>query len=215
MRRNERFTTASAVPGWSGSKAMRTFQFGCGRCKKKISLSLASSSVQAVCPECRSEIFVDAFPALFQEAAPGVPGEVVLAADQSNCFFHPAKRAVVTCESCGRFLCALCDIELGGRHLCSRCIERETAKGNLQQLENHRTRYDDIALALAIWPILIIWITCITAIASIYIAVRYWKSPRSIVRGSNFRFISAIIIALLQLMGWSYLGFRLLFPLFQ
>jgi len=194
---------------------MRTFQLDCGRCKKKISLPLANSSVGAVCPECRSKIIIDTFPALFREAAPGVPGEAVLAADQSSCFFHPAKRAIIACESCGRFLCTLCDIELSGRHLCSVCIERETAKGKFQQLENHRVRYDDVALALAIWPMLMIWITCITATASIYVALRYWKSPRSIVRGNSFRFISAIIISSLQLMGWGYLGFRLLFPLLQ
>jgi hypothetical protein len=120
----------------------------------------------------------------------------------------------VACEGCGRFLCSLCEIEMSGRRLCATCIERGAAKGKIKRLENTRVRYDDVALSLAIIPIFFIWITFITASAALYVALRYWKAPRSLVRPSRWKFVVAIIFSFLELMGWGYFGVRMLTPLF-
>ena len=114
-----------------------------------------------------------------------------------------AKKAVVPCAGCGRFLCALCDCELNGQHFCPACLETGKSKGKIKTLENQRTRYDTIALGLAILPVLIFYLTIVTAPMTLFVAIRYWNAPQSIVRRTRFRFILAIVIALLQIGGWT------------
>jgi hypothetical protein len=121
---------------------------------------------------------------------------------ESSCFFHPQKKAVVPCAGCGRFLCALCDCALGSEHFCPACLEVGKSKGKIKNLDNQRTRYDTIALGLALLPLLIFYLTLITAPMALFVAIRYWNAPRSLVQSSRIRLILAIIIALLEIGGW-------------
>src|SRR5437773_6957397 len=154
------------------------------------------------CPGCGAELQVEVFPALFRPFTPGRAGEAVMLEGESTCFYHPSKKAVRPCEGCGRFLCALCDCELHGQHFCPTCLEVGKRKGKIKSLENHRTLYDSIALSLALLPLLIFYLTFITAPAALFIAVRYWKAPRSLVHRSRIRLVLAMIFASLQILGW-------------
>ena len=40
---------------------------------------------------------------------------------------------------------------------------------------------------------------------ALFVAIRYWKAPPSILRRTKIRFVAAIIIALLQIAGWAAL----------
>lgn len=121
---------------------------------------------------------------------------------ESSCFYHPQKKAVLPCDGCGRFVCALCDCQLNGQHFCPVCLETGKTKGKIKSLDNQRTLYDRIALSLAIYPLLIFYFTLITAPMALFVAIRYWKSPPSLVRRGKIRFVVAIIFALLQIAGW-------------
>jgi hypothetical protein len=116
---------------------------------------------------------------------------------------------VLPCDACGRFLCALCDCEHQGRHFCPACLETGRTKGKVKSLENTRIRYDNIALALTLYPLLIFYFTIITAPIALFVAIRYWKSPRGLVQPSSARFVLAIVFATLQLAGWTALGIAL------
>lgn len=154
------------------------------------------------CASCGSSLRVDVFPAFFRGlAAPSAPEEITVHAD-AGCFFHPRKRAIVPCDACGRFLCAICDVEFDGRHLCPGCLEGGKKKGKLQNLENSRTLYDRLALALAVYPVLFFYATIVTAPMAFFVSIRYWKAPPSIVGGTKTRFVAAMILALLQIAGW-------------
>jgi hypothetical protein len=78
-----------------------------------------------------------------------------VAEGEATCFFHPQKRAQVPCDACGRFLCALCDCEFGDQHLCPACLESGARKRHIQVLEPSRTRWDQIAWALVILPLVL------------------------------------------------------------
>jgi hypothetical protein len=147
---------------------------------------------------------VEVFPALLSAPRVGGAGEAVLIEGESSCFYHPAKRAAAACDSCGRFLCALCDIDLNGRHLCPGCLQTGKRKGKLKQLENHRLLYDSLSFTLALAPMLIFYFTILTAPATIYIVLRHGKAEGSIVGRSKWRMVVAFIIALLQIAGWVY-----------
>ena len=110
---------------------------------------------------------------------------------------------MVPCSSCGRFICALCDVELDGRHLCPACLETGKRKHTIETLENQRVLYDRIAMYLALVPLLLMWpVTVITAPISLYVAIRYWNKPVGFPVGGKWRYVLAIILAVLQIVGW-------------
>lgn len=164
--------------------------------------ALGNTPELAKCPSCNVTIYVAVFPQMFRPPERGRSGETLLTDGEASCYYHSHKKAVVACSNCGRFLCALCDIDFNGRHLCSLCLEAANRKKNIKNLENRRVLYDDLALSLAIVPLIIFYLTLITAPIVLYIAIRYWKAPTSIMPRSKFRFVLAILIALLQIAGW-------------
>jgi len=157
------------------------------------------------CPACGVPLLAEVFPALFRTIPAGRSGEVIMVEGESSCFYHPQKKAVLPCDGCGRFLCALCDCPLHGQHFCPACLEAGRTKGKIKSLENQRTLYDSIALSLTILPLIFYYLTFMTAPVAIYVAIRYWNAPQSIVRRSKIRFIMAILIALLEIAGWAAL----------
>ena len=179
----------------------------CPSCQEGVADEFYNQPGLLPCPYCSTPIQVEVFPAQFRKISPGQAGEAVLVDGESSCFFHPQKKAVRPCDSCGRFVCALCDCELHHQHYCPACLESGKTKGKIQSLETQRTLYDGMALSLAIYPMLIFYFTLITAPITLFIAIRYWKAPPSLVpRHRKTRLVAAIILASLQLLGWG-LGF--------
>lgn len=160
----------------------------------------------APCPACGVPLQVEVFPSLFRKISAGQSGEAVMVEGESSCFYHPQKKAVLPCDGCGRFLCALCDCVIEGRHFCPACLETGKTKGKIKSLDNERTLYDSLALALALYPMIIcFYFTIVTAPMALFVAIRYWKAPQSILRRTKMRFIAAIIISVLQIAGWTTL----------
>ena len=58
---------------------------------------------------------------------------------------------------------------------------------------------------VAVSSILIYWFTIFTAPVVIYLTIRHWNSPSSIIPRTKIRFVLAFIIASLQIAGWIYL----------
>ena len=175
----------------------------CPKCNTLVAVETLNRGLSSPCPGCGSGLQAEVFPALFRTFTPGRDGELVMVEGESSCFYHPQKKAVLPCQACGRFLCALCDCELHGEHFCPTCLEVGRTKGKIKNLENERTRYDSVALSLSVLPLLAFYITLLTAPMAIYVALRYWKAPLSIVRRSRWRFVLAIMFASLQILGWA------------
>ena len=155
------------------------------------------------CPSCGARTAVEVFPAIYRPFSDGRAAEKIASVEEAACFYHPQKRASVPCDACGRFLCALCDVELSGQHLCPNCIQSGKKKGRLRNLENERVLYDRIALTASLLPLFMWPFTVITAPIALYLSIRHWKSPTSIVpRFSRVRFSFAIFFSLLQIAGW-------------
>jgi len=175
--------------------------------------TIEPQSTWTLCPSCRIPFETEIFPAFFREQTHGQAGEVLLVEGESSCFYHPAKKAVLPCEGCGRFMCALCDCELHGQHFCPACLEAGKTQGKIKSVENRRTLYDTIALALAVLPLVTIlfWVfTLITAPMALFISIRYWNAPRSLIHRTKIRFVIAIAASTLQIVGWGIGIFLLL-----
>lgn len=182
---------------------MATRPPSCPKCLHPLPAGLLNLPELQPCPGCQTPIRVEIFPALFRPIQSGHVGEVILTDTEASCFFHAQKRAVVPCGACGRFLCALCDCELNGQHYCPTCLETGKTKGKIKSLEAGRTRYDNIALALALYPFLIFYFTLICAPIALFFVIRHWNSPRGLTEPSRARLITAGVIALLEIAGWA------------
>jgi hypothetical protein len=174
----------------------------CPKCRAWLFDGIFNQPEWMPCPACGAPLQIEVFPALFRKINAGQSGEAILIEGESGCFYHPQKKAVLPCNGCGRFLCALCDCELNGQHFCPACLEAGKTKGKIKNLDNERTLYDNIALSLAVYPLLIFYFTLLTAPMVLFVAIRYWKVPQSILRRTKIRCVAAIIISLLQITGW-------------
>lgn len=174
----------------------------CTRCKTPLSAEVVNTFALVPCPACNVSMRADVYPALFRKIPSGHTGDLVQTEKESGCFYHPAKKAEVACSACGRFLCALCDVEFNNRHLCPMCLEKGKTKRKIKNLENHRIRYGKIALFVALIPMLLIWPTLVSAPIVVFMVIRYWNAPRSIIPRTRIRFVLAFGIACLQIGAW-------------
>jgi len=164
--------------------------------------NLCNTAKSAICPGCDRPIHADVFPALFRDQQPGRSAEAILEAGVSSCFYHEGKKAVVPCDGCGRFLCALCDVELNNQHLCPSCFDNSRTKGTLVNLEAKRFVYDSAALSLAVLPLLIWPVTIITSPLAVGFGIFSFFRPGSLVGRKYVRGILAVVIGLGQMAGW-------------
>jgi len=171
-----------------------------------------NASVFAPCPHCRSAVQCEVFPALYAGPRIGRPGDPLVDAAEASCFFHAEKRAAVACDSCGRFLCSLCDLDMGGRHICPQCFTAGRKKGALRDLDHYRVSWAGIALLVAVLPALAFsFVMPFTAVAALALAAIGLRKPGSITgRRRIVTYVLAIGIALAELGGSVFIGKKLI-----
>ncbi len=174
----------------------------CTRCTAPLPAAFLNTRSLAPCPNCSALVQAEAFPALFRERATAQAGEAILVEGEAGCFFHPQKRASIPCSNCGRFLCALCDVEINDRHLCPACLESGAQKGNLVQFGTKRTLWDSAALGTALLPLLMWPLTVVTGPLAVGLGIYALFKPSSIIPRTRVRAYLAILIGLAQIAGW-------------
>jgi hypothetical protein len=187
----------------------------CCNCDFPLAAPMRSSSENVKCPICLQTNSIKLFQAALRPPEQGQNGETLTLDDDSSCFYHPSKKAVIACEHCGRFLCALCDIEMHGKRLCPTCVESGVTEGKLTELRSEVMFHDDIALSMAIFPMVFIWPTIISSIVTMaYVLFHSRKSFQTPYPRRKWRYFLAFLIAALQASGWAYFGISLLTKVF-
>jgi hypothetical protein len=151
-------------------------------------------------------------PPSLPEVPPG-PGETA-------CFYNPNRRATKVCDHCGVFVSDAWAARWGSQTVCLKCLEDLRTKHKDTRFEAKRTLWDNIALFLAVGP----WVLCAmffatfflygfglfciiatvaTAPAAIFVALRYWNAPRSLVPRGRGRLIWALTLSLVQVGLWT------------
>lgn len=175
----------------------------CPKCSTELSEDLLNATDQRTCPECKRLLLVKVFPAFRREMPKGKVGERLGTESEASCFFHSSKRALVSCDGCGRFLCGLCDLEVNNKHLCPPCLEAGAKKGRISDLESERLDYNHLVFYVALLPLIAWPITLVTAPAALYMGVRHWNSPRSLVTESRFLMVFGMIFGAFEVMAWA------------
>lgn len=153
----------------------------------------------APCPACNNSIRIAVFPALLR-AQERIAAEIFAVSEgEASCYNHVSKRAAVSCNHCGRFLCLLCAIEVSGQNWCPDCLLNAKVKHNLREVQSERTLYDSIALSLATFPFLVIYPAFVTAPLAIFLSIRFWKKPGSLVPRTKIRFILALLFSIAEI----------------
>ena len=175
----------------------------CDKCQTPLPGAVVNTLTPMECPACGAGIIVQIFPAFLRPAARGRASEVLASQEDAGCFYHPQKKAVVPCADCGRFLCALCDLEIDGRHVCPTCMEIARQAGKGLRTSGQRTLHDQVALTVTVVG-MVLGVSFITGPVALFMVVRYWNEPaRSPVPRSRSRLIVAGILALLQTLAWA------------
>ena len=169
----------------------------CPKCKRAFEVDSGDAEEFAnKCPGCDATLHTYLFPAFARRRESGAQAAAIFDTTDASCFYHPQKQAAQVCDGCGRMICQLCSIDLSGQHLCPACISSGRKKGRITTLENNRTRWDSIALSLAVFGVFMSVAAIVLSPAAIYMAVKHWNDPGSVVTGSSkVKFVVAIVIA--------------------
>ena len=176
----------------------------CPACGFALPLDALAHGGEAPCPQCRARLRGALFPAFWnpETAAPGLADHA--GEGEAVCFFHPENRAALTCDRCGRFLCEVCDMPLGTRHLCPTCLTSGLGGEKLPELVARRFLWANTALLAGLLPLvfgLFVWPGFIvTGPAAIFCALFGWKRPGSLPRGRrHWVAVLGLICGVLQL----------------
>ena len=128
------------------------------------------------------------FPAITEKVESIELSSQVKLSEESACYFHEDKKAQCACSQCGRYLCALCDIEFNNEHICSSCIHSNKSKDKAGQYETKRVLHGSIALFVVFAPfatlVLYVFAFLLAPFNIIYLIVT-WKKPGPMY--SNFK----------------------------
>jgi len=177
----------------------------CPYCLKKLSSQINGIEKKSVCPHCGKPINWYIFPRYFsKETKDEIPNNI-LVEGESACFYHANKKAVVTCNQCGRFLCSLCDLELNNEHICPNCFNSSKKNKKNFEYEESRILYDDLALSIAFWPIFTFYFTIFGSFISLFLSIKYWNINSSIIEHNKSKKIFAIILSIIEILFWIFL----------
>ena len=173
----------------------------CPSCNGEVA-QIATADGWQNCPFCLQRLQISLWP-----VAQTNTNATIALSDQATCFFHPDKAFQSCCNRCGRFVCALCDLQLGAEHVCPACFERGRGALNVDagkaEWRHRDVLYDSIAMTIG-WIWIVFWPTIIAALpAAIVLHIKYRNTPRA---------------ALIPRRGWrfwmAYVGFVWLPALF-
>ena len=182
----------------------------CPQCKLALDRALATTADVLVCPACTSRLSVVFFPAFDRPPdGPSTSSGSLALEGEAVCFFHTEKRAEVACERCGRFLCALCDLPIGGKHLCPSCFDTQKTP----ELTPRRMVWNQLAFSLGVLPLLLCFLYpfyVATAPAAIFIGLWKWNAEGSLVHGRRWWLsLAAVLGGVIQLGVLGGIGFGL------
>jgi hypothetical protein len=162
--------------------ARRLFPIGvgaviCPSCNGEV-MPVEGKPAWQACPYCEKQLQIRVWGSVQQNT-----NAQAALSDQATCFFHPDKAFQACCQRCGRFVCGLCDLQLGAEHVCPACFERgrinSGAGAGAAEWRHRDVLYDSIAVTIG-WGWILFWPVFVAAVpAAIFLHVKYRKAPRS------------------------------------
>lgn len=179
---------------------MRNTIVRCGQCSGVLRATDGTGAGSIPCPTCGTEVRVWLFPALHR-ARNGQQAQALQEEGHSSCMNHPQKRAISVCDGCGKFLCALCDVDWNGEHLCPACIVHRKDADAEGGMRTRYVHYDLIAMTLALVSIPMWVMGFFLAPMAVFIGIRYWNAPHRPVPYRRWPLVLAMLLGGLVFAG--------------
>lgn len=145
------------------------------------------------CNSCGASVRLETFAAWERPPIPPSKEPQPAREGAAVCFEHEDRLAQADCQQCGRLLCGPCSMELAGQTFCPACLELRLSKGQEGLLQEGSTRWDKIALCMALIPFF-----GITGWIAVGICVAGWRQQRTLPGPVRFVFLLAFLLGLLQ-----------------
>lgn len=182
----------------------------CPKCAATIHPSVLREDIPYSCPTCGVLQHSEVFPAFFEDVEKGRAPELAVMEEDSRCFNHSDKIAVVPCSICGIYLCDLCDIQADGSHFCPKCFKDR--KKDIKSFATGAFMYDEFLLALALLPVIFPPMTLVTAPAVLVMAfVTRGKWDNTPYVRAHWRCYLAVIFAFFELAMWAFVFLSIIF----
>ncbi len=149
------------------------------------------------CPACELEQNIHIFPAYFRTQKKGAIPEKIIIDSDACCFNHPDKVASHICDTCGIYICDLCNLELVEGHFCPKCFK--TAKDKNTTFMAKAVLYDEIFMMLSILFMLTCYLGVIASPFLIGACIYFWNKMKTPYRRRKWRFTLAITICGLEI----------------
>lgn len=180
---------------------MRNTIVRCGQCSGVLDIPGGTGAGTIGCRSCGAPTRLWLFPALYR-AREGAQALALQEEGHSSCMNHPQKRAVAVCDGCGKYLCALCDVDWNGEHLCPSCIGHRKSEDTEGALRTTYVHYDLIALMLALLSIPTSFFGAFIAPVALFLCWRYWKTPWRPMPHRKWTMVIAAVVASMSFVGW-------------
>ena len=180
----------------------------CPGCRIGLAPAAFSMDAPLECPSCRVRLEGAVFPAFWREEEGAFAGAVPAGEAEAACFFHPENRAALSCERCGRFICQVCDLAIGARHLCPACVSAGITGEKLPEIVARRFLWIEAAFYFGLIPLLVgigMWpFIVVTGVMAIFFAVWGWRRPGSIPRAARrWPAVVGLVGGFIQIAAWA------------
>ena len=87
--------------------------------------------------------------------------------EAAACANHARNAAVTSCQRCGVFICALCDMNIGSGSYCPSCFERVRTEGSLETAAKRYRDHAAMARMAVLCGILFAWMMLIAPLGAL------------------------------------------------
>lgn len=168
----------------------------CPKCRIALPEVAVPTPSTAGCSACGAVWQVFPLPSLFRPGPTARSGERILSDAEASCFQHAQKKATAHCQGCGRFLCALCEVELGREVICPACFELRKRRPEKTRLLDRKTRWDQVALSVSLGAMLMYPFLFIAVPVAFTIIFWQCRKPQSLVYKVGFNFFVATLVTI-------------------
>lgn len=196
----------------------------CPSCKSRIGLSDFVNTVAINCRRCGTDLQIHYFPALFKSIDKGENPELIISDEEASCFKHAEKKASSICNSCGVYICSLCELKIREKTFCPSCFNNNNSDQAINPFNKKSILFSKIALSISSVGLLFTIIglaassnvlTIIACLATgpyvLYYGYKNFKKEESIINGrSPIKFGIAIGLASAQIIIALFATIRLL-----
>jgi hypothetical protein len=173
----------------------------CPRCSVALTADWIRSGAIS-CPYCGRGFEATAFTAPQRKQPVTAQVMTVGPAGANSCANHARNAATASCQRCGLFICALCDMNVGTGSYCPSCFERVRTEGTLQAAARRYRDYATMARTAAIAGLFfsLMFLGFPFGVAAMYYAIRARKQRRDEGR-STVGITIIMIVGMLEILG--------------